>query len=172
MKVALKRNTLYVATHIANRKCVDINIGETFYSHSTQELYLYHKKQTYTLMISCSTSVEIRPFNTKFPGAIPQCIFYILKRWSFNRYLRIFAGDRLANVIVGATDLNPSDRENMVLSELIFDRCGFHPGPIPNGATHRFNCPPGNVTGRYLVVQLNGTNFLTLCEVTATGGRR
>ena len=85
-----KINTLYVATHIANRKCVDINIGETFYSHSTQESYLYHKKQTYTLMISCSTSVEIRPFNTKFPGAIPQCIFYILKRWSFNRYFADF----------------------------------------------------------------------------------
>ena len=86
--------------------------------------------------------------------------------------MRIFTGDRLANVIVGATALNPSGRENMVLSELRFDQCGFYSGAIPNGATHRFNCPPGTVTGRYLVVQLNGTNFLTLCEVTATGGRR
>ena len=84
--------------------------------------------------------------------------------------LWIFTGARLADVTVGATDLNPSVRGNMQISELRFDKCGFHPGPIPNGATYRFNCPPGTVTGRYLVVQLAGTNYLTLCEVTATGG--
>ena len=53
----------------------------------------------------------------------------------------------------------------MAPSEFNLKECGFYRGPVPNGATVTIDCPPGQVIGRYLVVQLSGSNYLTLCEV-------
>ena len=57
----------------------------------------------------------------------------------------------------------------MSLAEFDLRECGFYAGAVPDGTTVTINCPHGGVTGRYLLVQLDGTNFLTLCEVTAAG---
>jgi len=49
--------------------------------------------------------------------------------------------------------------------------CGAHPGSVGAGVTVKITCKPGLV-GRYVIVQLKGSNFLTLCEVqvfTGTG---
>ena len=68
---------------------------------------------------------------------------------------------------VGASDVLPRDQELMTASEFNLKVCGFHGGAVADGATVLIECPPGQATGRYLVVQLDGNNFLTLCEVTA-----
>ena len=57
----------------------------------------------------------------------------------------------------------------MTPEEFNLKECGFYAGPVPNDATVRIDCPPGEVTGRYLVVQLSTRNYLAICEVTATG---
>ena len=57
----------------------------------------------------------------------------------------------------------------MSLTEFQLRECGFYSGAVPDNTTVTITCIPGGVTGRYLVVQLGGTNFLTLCEVTAAG---
>ena len=59
----------------------------------------------------------------------------------------------------------------MSLADFQLCECGFHAGAVPDDTTVTINCVPGGVTGRYLVVQLNGNNVLTLCEVTAVGKR-
>ena len=75
----------------------------------------------------------------------------------------------MANVHVGVTNADPRDQQRMPRGEFDLTECYFYEGPVPNGATVRLECPPG-VTGRYLVVQLQDTNFLILCEVTAAAG--
>ena len=82
-------------------------------------------------------------------------------------YFFYITGFRLANVHVGASDVVPRDQQLMTSWEFKLKECGVHNGAVPNGATVRIDCPPGQAIGRYLVVQLAGTNFLTLCEVTA-----
>ena len=81
----------------------------------------------------------------------------------------VFSGERLSNFHVGVTDVVPRDQQHMTSSEFNLRRCGFYEGAVPNNATVRIECPP-RVTGRYLVVQLQGSNVLSLCEVTAQAG--
>ena len=83
-----------------------------------------------------------------------------------NKY---FPGKRLTNVHVGVTDVIPLDQQPMSPSQLKLRECGFYEGVVPDNTTVRINCPPG-ITGRHLVVQLQDTNILTLCEVTAEAG--
>ena len=75
---------------------------------------------------------------------------------------------RVADAHVGATDVVPRDGEHMTPSEFHLRECKFHEGPMLDGYTFRFDCPPDGVTGRYLVVQLqlHKKDRLTLCEVT------
>ena len=68
---------------------------------------------------------------------------------------------------VGVTDVVPKDQNTMEPSEFNLKECEFHEGPVQDGATVRIECPSGEVSGRFLVVQLSGRNYLTLCEVTA-----
>ena len=77
------------------------------------------------------------------------------------------AGSRLANVHAGATDVVPIDQQRMILAKYHLKECEMYAGVVTNGDTVRNDCPLGQVTGRYLVVQLDGQNYLTLCEVTA-----
>ena len=78
-----------------------------------------------------------------------------------------FPGARLANVHVGLTDVVPRNHQMMSLSAFKLRECGLYSGPVPIGTTVTIPCPDGGVHGRYLVVQLDGTDYLTLCEVTA-----
>ena len=78
-------------------------------------------------------------------------------------------GHRLANIHVGVTNVVPRDQQRMSPSQFNLKECDFYPGQVPDDATVRINCPP-RITGRYLVVQLQDSNFLTLCEVTAAAG--
>ena len=76
-------------------------------------------------------------------------------------------GYRLADFYVGATNTVPRDQQLMAPEEFNLKECKFYEGLVPDDATVRIDCPPGEVTGRYLVVQLSEVNHLTLCEVTA-----
>ena len=81
----------------------------------------------------------------------------------------MFLDNRLANIHIGVTNVVPRDQEVMEPSELNLNECGFYEGAVPDNATVRIDCP-SRVTGRYLVVLLQDTNFLVLCEVTAAAG--
>ena len=83
--------------------------------------------------------------------------------------LLYIAGWRLRDVHVGATDVVPRDQEVMKSGELNIKECDFHSGPVPDAATVRIDCPSGEATGRFLVVQLSESQFFSLCEVTAAG---
>ena len=63
------------------------------------------------------------------------------------------AGDRLADVHVGATDVTPIHHQHTRPSEFNLKECEFYKGQVPEGATVRIECPSGEVSGRYLVVQ-------------------
>ena len=92
------------------------------------------------------------------------------KMFSFDDVIMIgILGHRLANIHVGVTNVVPRDQQRMSPSQFNLKECDFYPGQVPDDATVRINCPP-RITGRYLVVQLQDSNFLTLCEVTAAAG--
>ena len=65
--------------------------------------------------------------------------------------------------------MDPRDQQRRSPGEFDLTECYFYEGPVPNGATVRLDCLAG-VTGRYLVVQLQDTDYLILCEVTAAAG--
>ena len=65
--------------------------------------------------------------------------------------------------------MDPRDQQHMPPGEFNVKECYFYEGAVPNGVTAHLDCPPG-ITGRYLVVQLQDTNSLILCEVTAAAG--
>lgn len=74
--------------------------------------------------------------------------------------------DRLANFQTGVTNTDPASSAPKVGG---YSVCGTMGGAVGGGATHTFECPGCGVTGRYAVVQLKGTNYLTLCEVRIFG---
>ena len=55
-------------------------------------------------------------------------------------------------------------------TELNVNECDFYKGVVPADNTVRSYCRP-MVIERYLAVQLQSTNYLTLCEVTTAAGR-
>ena len=48
--------------------------------------------------------------------------------------------------------------------------CGVFPGPATESQVIEVRCAPG-VSGRYVVVQIMGQQYLTLCEVEVYGGK-
>ena len=77
---------------------------------------------------------------------------------------KFFAADRLSdfNILVGDT-----------FSESSFDSSGYSTcasvqGALGAGETKEINCNQA-VTGRYVVAQLTGSNYLTICEFEVYG---
>ena len=75
------------------------------------------------------------------------------------------SGDRLKDFYVGVTDNLPTTVAPTP-SPINYELCHHYAGQVPQGARERILCD-GPVTGRYLIVQLTGTNYLTLCAVEA-----
>ena len=76
--------------------------------------------------------------------------------------------DRLTGVALGVSDLQPRDQQQMTPTELNARRCGQVTAAVEGGEKVTLTCPPGGVTGRYLIVQTLGrTDYLGLCEVEA-----
>ena len=75
---------------------------------------------------------------------------------------------RLTGLGVGVGDVRPNDLEEMTPTELNYRRCGPLTEHVGGGKNVTLLCPPGGVTGRYLIVQTLGRrDILTLCEVEA-----
>ena len=61
---------------------------------------------------------------------------------------------------MGITDVSPAVAAPALTN---YELCATFTGPVATGASQRLEC---DVTGRYLVVQLEGSNKrLTMCEV-------
>ena len=74
----------------------------------------------------------------------------------------------LTGVGVGVGDVRPIHQQEMTPAEHNYRRCGPPTEPVGRGRTVTVMCPPGGVTGRYLIVQTLGReDILTLCEVEA-----
>jgi hypothetical protein len=76
-----------------------------------------------------------------------------------------FTAERLTdfNIGVGVKDPaaeSPTDR--------IYTKCATEDGRLGAGETKAYRC---EAVGRYVIVQLNGQNYLTLCEVAILGSK-
>ena len=95
-------------------------------------------------------------------------IMYLI--WHFGRqYLRyILPVVYWTGVAAGVNDIEPRDQQAMTPAELNARNCGQVTTSVGKSETVTLTCPPGGVTGRYLIVQLLGRNdYLVLCEVEA-----
>ena len=73
------------------------------------------------------------------------------------------ADGRLENFVVGLSDTDPASVPPVLNN---YDVCTTYPGLAADGAVLSLDCTQtAGPTGRYLIVQLQGTNYLTLCEV-------
>ena len=71
-----------------------------------------------------------------------------------------FAGGRLKNIIMGTTDTQITDMNDI-------NECNSEIGPLGAGEVRTFPC---TTTGRYVVIVRQEVNaFLTLCEVEVYG---
>ena len=79
----------------------------------------------------------------------------------------LISDQRLKNVYIGALDFLPQSDTQIKL--LTYPICKYIEGPIGPGVTEIFTCDQ-MLSGRYLIVQLNSSEILTLCEVEVFGG--
>ena len=79
----------------------------------------------------------------------------------------VYTENRLINIYIGVTDVTPVPLTEMLPEEHQLTLCAFIEPPLDPSEVRRVECPPGGVTGRYLVIQTDTTDPLTLCEVTA-----
>ena len=75
-----------------------------------------------------------------------------------------FTAERLADFQIGTTFNNPSVTAPVLGA---YSVCASQGDALGAGKTKDFAC---DSTGRYVIVQLKGANFLTLCEVEVYGG--
>jgi hypothetical protein len=73
--------------------------------------------------------------------------------------------DRLANFNVGVTNTSPTE---LAPTPDNIEVCATQEAALAAGETKTFDCV---ATGRYVVVQHIGTNYLALCEVEVLGGK-
>jgi hypothetical protein len=85
-------------------------------------------------------------------------------RLSYNSEHVHLIDDRLTNFVVGLTKTSPNVRAP---ADGNYDVCASVTDSLRSGETRTLSCIG---TGRYLVVQLMGTNFLSLCEVEVYSG--
>ena len=88
------------------------------------------------------------------------------KLFCYNAFLVLsfpISDGRLENLLVGLSDTDPAS-VTPVLNN--YDVCTTYPGPAADGAVLSLDCTQTDgLTGRYVIIQLQGTNYLTLCEV-------
>jgi len=103
---------------------------------------------------SCAcTKIEANPWWAVDLGA---------SRMVFNLHITNRAdccGDRLNKIIMGVTDISP---QKQVPALTNFQRCNTFDGNFPQGATKIFDC---NKKGRYVIIQLQAKQYLTIGEV-------
>ena len=85
-------------------------------------------------------------------------LLYFLDYFPFN-YFVFLEGTRLANFQIGTTNTNPTQTAPAVGN---YRPCAVNGGAMEKGECKAIDC---HSKGRYLVVQLRGSNYLTLCEV-------
>jgi hypothetical protein len=69
--------------------------------------------------------------------------------------------ERLSNFNIGTMNTAPSG----ALLPSQYSLCAYFPGYPPAGSTTTIPCQPGTAPGRYLIVQIPISNYLTMCEV-------
>ena len=90
--------------------------------------------------------------------------FFLL---NFNQLQHLmFPGYRLKNIRLGVTDIDPLVSAPKIDTITV---CACQNNPLADGETKSFPCW---ATGRYLVVILQGTNSLALCEVEVFEGEK
>jgi hypothetical protein len=73
--------------------------------------------------------------------------------------------DRLADFDIGVGYVNPTDHKPV--ADETYDVCATQDDALGQGETRSYAC---NKVGKYVIVQLKGKNYLTLCEVSVLGG--
>jgi len=74
------------------------------------------------------------------------------------------SAQRLSNLTIGTTNVSPLLVEPNLTN---FDVCATFDDIVPAGDTRAFEC---TTKGRYLIVQINGLECLTICEAKVYGG--
>jgi hypothetical protein len=77
--------------------------------------------------------------------------------------LCVFAGERLADFRIGVTNNDPEERPPVPGD---YETCATSEAAMGLGATSVFPC---EANGRYVIVQLNGENYFTVCELEVFG---
>jgi hypothetical protein len=77
----------------------------------------------------------------------------------------LLPANRLANFNVGVTNTSPGQQASVLGT---YQVCATSDGALGAGETKEFTC---EAVGRYVVVQLLGKEYLTLCEVEILGGK-
>ena len=88
-------------------------------------------------------------------------------------YVINISGERLHDVMVGMTNVEPINHQRFSPDDFSVRSCGFITGPVPSAGSVTLSCGgTAGVMGRYLVVQIMSavsSELLTLCEVTLEG---
>ncbi len=79
-----------------------------------------------------------------------------------------FSGDRLADFYVGVSDDSPT-AVTPSPSPRTYAVCHHYIETVLQGARVRIVCG-SPLVGRYVIIQLTGTNYLTMCEVEVYSG--
>ena len=109
-----------------------------------------------------------------------QCRQVLRSRWeqAFRKSVQMIyaidiSGDRLHDVMVGTTNIEPINHQKFSPDEFSVRPCGFISGPVHSAGSVTLSCDrTAGVIGRYLVVQIMSavsSELLTLCEVTLEG---
>jgi hypothetical protein len=75
------------------------------------------------------------------------------------------SGNRLRNFRIGVTDCHPRKKKPNLRN---YRLCSAYRGHLGRGQTRNFRCRR-TLYGRYVIVQLVGREYLTLCEVEVFG---
>ena len=78
-----------------------------------------------------------------------------------------FAANRLRRIFIGMINYVPASQQQVPLSS--YPLCAYREEPIGSGETFNFVCNQV-LSGRYLIIQLNHSDPLTLCEVEVNEG--
>ena len=71
---------------------------------------------------------------------------------------------RLANFYIGLTNTMPSLTSTILGS---YSVCAQYPGYPSGGSTVIMDCSPTTLPGRYLIIQLPNSNYLSVAELEA-----
>ena len=77
----------------------------------------------------------------------------------------IFSVERLSRIRIGTTDTSPAVKAPTLASMTV---CACEEGDLAAGETRAFPC---EASGQYVVILLEKTETLTLCEVEVFGGK-